>query len=95
MRKLTFAAVAVVVLATAGLAVARSLDNAKSIKALAGTFTATTVEPRGKDQTCTTSDGKTIVTKNARYRGAAVGDADLERVFLRLGSGRLIYSAKV
>lgn len=77
MRKLTFAAVAVVVLATAGLAVAKSLDNAKSIRTLAGTFTATTVEPRGKERTCTTSDGKTIVTKNARYRGTAAGDGAL------------------
>lgn len=77
MRKLTFAAVAVVVLATAGLAVARSLDDAKGIRSLAGTFTATTVEPRGRERTCTTSDGKTIVTKNARYRGTAGGDADL------------------
>lgn len=77
MRRLTFAAVAVVVLATAGLAVAKSLDNAKSIKTVAGTFAATTVEQRGKERTCKTSDGKTIVTKNARYRGTAAGDADL------------------
>jgi hypothetical protein len=77
MRRLTLGVAAMVVLATAGLAVAKGLADTKGIKTVAGTFTATTVEQRGKERTCRTTDGKTIVTKNARYRGTAAGDADL------------------
>ena len=64
-------------LATAGLAVAKGLEGTKSIKSVTGTFAATTVELTGKTKTCTTSDGKTLVTTKARYSGTATGDADL------------------
>lgn len=77
MRRLTFVAVGLVVLATGGIAVAKGLQGTKSIKSVSGTFAATTVELRGKTKTCTTSDGKTLVTTNARYSGTAAGDADL------------------
>ena len=77
MRRLTFVALGLVVLATAGLAVAKGLEGTKSIKSVTGTFAATTVEFRGNAKTCTTSDGKTLVTTNARYSGTAAGDADL------------------
>jgi hypothetical protein len=77
MRRLTFVAVGLVVLATAGLAVAKGLEGTKSIKSVTGTFAATTVELTGKTKTCMTSDGKTLVTTKARYSGTAAGDADL------------------
>ena len=77
MRRLTFLAVGLVVLATAGLAVARGLEATKSIKSVAGTFTAATVQPIGKATSCTTSDGKTLVTAKARYSGVAAGDGNL------------------
>jgi len=62
--------------ATTGLAVARGFDNGKSVKAVAGTFTAATV---GNTQTrsCTTVDGKAITSTNATYTGTASGDPDL------------------
>lgn len=77
MRRLTFVVVGLVVLATAGLAVAKGLGPTKSIKSVAGTFAAATVEPIGKATSCTTSDGKTLVTAKARYRGVAAGDGNL------------------
>ena len=77
MRRLTFMAVGLLVLATAGLAVGKGLEGTKSIKSVTGTFAATTVELTGKTKTCTTSDGKTLVTTKARYSGTATGDADL------------------
>jgi hypothetical protein len=77
MRKLTVAVIALVVLATAGLAVAKGLEKARSVTSVSGTFAAGTVEHRGKARTCTTSDGKTLVTTNARYTGTAAGDGAL------------------
>ena len=77
MRRLTFLAVGLVVLATAGLAVAKGLEATKSIKSVTGTFTAATVQPIGKVTSCTTSDGKTLVTAKARYSGVAAGDGNL------------------
>ena len=77
MRRLTFVAVGLIVLATAGLAVAKGLEGTKSIKSVTGTFAAATVEPIGKAKTCTTSDGKTLVTAKARYSGVAAGDGNL------------------
>ena len=77
MRRLTFLAVGLVVLATAGLAVAKGLEATKSIKSVTGTFTAATVQPIGKATSCTTSDGKTLVTAKARYSGVAAGDGNL------------------
>jgi hypothetical protein len=66
-----------VVLATAGLAVAKGLQTSKSIKSVTGTFSAATVKPIGKAKTYTTSDGKTLVTAKARYSGIAAGDGNL------------------
>ena len=77
MRRLTFVAVGLVVLATAGLAVAKGLEATKSIKSVTGTFTAATVQAIGKATSCTTSDGKTLVTAKARYSGVAAGDGNL------------------
>ncbi len=76
MRRLTFVAIGLVVLATAGLAVAKGLET-KSIRSVTGTFSAATVTPIGKAKTCTTSDGKTLVTAKARYSGVAAGDGNL------------------
>ena len=76
MRRLTFVVVGLVVLVTAGLAVAKGLET-KSIKSVTGTFTAATVTPIGKAKTCTTSDGKTLVTARVRYSGVAAGDGNL------------------
>ncbi|HET9289414.1 MAG TPA: hypothetical protein VFO26_17810 [Gaiella sp.] len=77
MRRLTFAAIALVVLATAGLAVAKAVGPTKSISSVTGTFTAVTVQQIGKPTSCTTSDGKTLVTAKARYSGVAAGDGNL------------------
>jgi hypothetical protein len=76
MRKLILMAAALCMLSITGLAVARGLNDSKSITAVAGTFTATTV---GNSQThsCTTADGKTITSTNATYTGTATGAADL------------------
>ena len=76
MRRLTFLVVGLVVLASAGLAVAKGLET-KSIKSVTGTFSAATVTPIGKAKTCTTSDGKTLVTARVRYSGVAAGDGNL------------------
>jgi hypothetical protein len=76
-RTLVVACVTTVALATTGFAVAKGLDdNAKSARALSGTFTATTPS-KVETRTCTTADGKTIVTTSGTYTGAAGGDADL------------------
>ena len=53
------------------------MEATKSIKSVTGTFTAATVQPIGKAKTCTTSDGKTLVTAKARYSGVAAGDGNL------------------
>ena len=76
MRKLILVTAGLLMLTVTGLAVAHGFDNAKSVKAVAGTFTATTV---GNSQTrsCTTADGKAITSTNATYTGTASGDADL------------------
>jgi hypothetical protein len=77
-RTLVVAVAAVVALAATGFAVAKGLDdgNNKSARALSGTFTATTPS-RVETRTCTTADGKTIVSTNGVYTGTASGDADL------------------
>jgi hypothetical protein len=77
MRRLTLVAIGLVVLATAGIAVAKELDKTKTITSVSGTFNAATVQARGKARTCTTTDGKTLVTTNARYTGTAAGDGAL------------------
>jgi hypothetical protein len=76
MRKLIFIAAGALVLTITGLALARGLDNAKSVRSVAGTFTATTVS-NSQMRSCTTADGKTIVSTNATYTGTAIGDPDL------------------
>ena len=63
-------------LTATGLAVARNLDSNTNVRAVAGTFAATTAS-RVDTKTCTTTDGKTLVTTNGTYTGAATGDPDL------------------
>jgi hypothetical protein len=75
-RTIAFAAATAVALVAAGLAVAHGLDSGASVRALAGTFDAKTAS-RLDTRTCTTADGKTIVTTTGVYTGAAAGDADL------------------
>ena len=69
MRRLTFVAIGLVVgllgndavaiglvvLTTAGIAVAKGLDNAKTVTSVSGTFDAATVQHRGKARTCTSA----------------------------------------
>ena len=75
-RTLAGAAAVVVALGAAGLAVAHGVDGGKSVKSVAGTFTATTAS-HVTQRTCTTSDGKTVVRTDGTYTGTAAGDADL------------------
>lgn len=76
MRKLILVAAGVAMLTTTGLALARGFDGAKSVRSVAGTFTATAAS-NSQTRTCTTADGKTIATTNATYTGTASGDPDL------------------
>jgi hypothetical protein len=76
-RMLVFAAAAVLALAATGFAVARGLDGSnKTVKAVSGTFAATTAS-KVETRTCTTADGKTLVTTNGTYTGTSSGDPDL------------------
>ena len=76
-RTLVLASTALVALLAASFAVAKGLDGgAKSAKAVAGTFTATTAS-RVATRTCTTADGKTLVSTSGVYTGTAAGDPDL------------------
>jgi hypothetical protein len=74
MRKMFIVAVGVFALATAGLAVGKGL-NGKTAKVVAGTFVATT-STHVETKTCTTPDGKTLVTSHGKYTGTSTGDAD-------------------
>jgi hypothetical protein len=74
-RTLMLVAASAVALTAASFAVAHG-DGAKTVKAVTGTFTATTAS-RVETRTCTTSDGKTLVITNGRYTGTSSGDADL------------------
>jgi hypothetical protein len=76
MRKYLILTVGVLALATAGMAVGQGLKATKAAKAVAGTFTATTVS-HVDTKTCTTTDGKTLVMSHDRYSGLSTGDADL------------------
>lgn len=77
MRKLMLFAVGLVALATAGIAVAHGIEGgAKSAKAVAGTFSATTAS-KTSTRSCTTTEGKTIEVSQGRWTGAATGDPDL------------------
>jgi hypothetical protein len=76
MRKVIIAIAGVAALVAAQLAVAVGLHNTNSVKAVAGTFTATNASWT-KTRTCTTTDGKTVAVTNGRYSGTASGDPDL------------------
>jgi hypothetical protein len=76
MRKYLILTVGVLALATAGIAVGQGLKSTKAAKAVAGTFTATTAS-HVETKTCTTTDGKTLVTSHGRYTGLSTGDPDL------------------
>ena len=75
MRRLLFAAAAVVALVATSVAVANGIGGAKTAKSVAGTFTASSANV--STRTCTTTDGKALAITNARYTGAATGDPDL------------------
>ncbi|HEV7134956.1 MAG TPA: hypothetical protein VGN27_14610 [Gaiellaceae bacterium] len=75
-RTFVLAATAVAALSAAAVAVGHGLDSAKSVKEVSGTFAATTVA-RTSSHTCTTADGKTIVTTDGMYTGTASGDPTL------------------
>jgi hypothetical protein len=75
MRKLTYMAALLVGLVATGYAVADGMEGAKSVSAVAGTFSAAGANTSSR--TCTTTDGKTIVVTDGRYTGQATGDADL------------------
>ena len=76
-RALVLTSTALVALVATGFAVGHGLEgNSKSARAVAGTFTATTAS-RVQTRTCTTTDGKTLVSTNGLYTGTATGDADL------------------
>ena len=77
MKRILAATVASAAALTAtGLAVARNLDSNPNVRAVAGTFTATTAS-RVDTKTCTTTDAKTLVTATGTYTGAGLGDPDL------------------
>jgi hypothetical protein len=73
---LALAAVTVAAFGAAGLAVAKGLNDSRTAHAVGGTFAATTAS-RVETRTCTTDDGKTLVTTTGTYTGASSGDADL------------------
>jgi hypothetical protein len=75
-RTFVLAATVVTALAATGLAIGKGLDGSANARAVTGTFTATTAS-RVETRTCTTTDGKTLVTTNGTYSGNAGGDADL------------------
>lgn len=77
MRTFVLVSACVVALAAAGIAVGRSFDgNTKSAKSVSATFTATTAS-KVDTRTCTTTDGKTLVSSTGTYTGTASGDPDL------------------
>jgi hypothetical protein len=75
-RTLALTAAVAAALTATGLAVARNLDSHTNVRAVAGSFTATTAS-RVDTKTCTTTDGKTLVTTTGTYTGTSTGDADL------------------
>lgn len=78
MKTLALVAVGLAALVTAGLAVARGMDDNKRVTAVSGTFAATTVTGKTDTRTCTTTDGKTIASTHASFTGtASSGTADL------------------
>jgi hypothetical protein len=75
-RTLILVGAAAAALATTGLAIGKGLDDNANMRALTGTFDATKAS-KIQTRTCTTTDGKTLVTTNGVYTGTAAGDADL------------------
>jgi hypothetical protein len=75
MRRVMLIAAGLASLVAAGIAVAAGLHDARSVKSVTGTFTATGAS--AATRTCKTSDGKTITVTNGRYTGTAAGDPDL------------------
>jgi hypothetical protein len=75
-RTLIGAAAAVAVLLTAAIAVAHGVDGGRSVKAVTGSFTATSAS-HVQQRSCTTSDNKTVVVTDGVYTGTASGDPDL------------------
>jgi hypothetical protein len=76
-KNLALALVGPLALAGASLAVAKGGPN-RSVSAVSGTFTATTVSGKRDTRTCTTTDGKTLATTRATYTGStASGSPDL------------------
>ena len=61
MRKLLLVGTGALGLTLAGLALAGTLNTAKSVRSVAGTFTATTVS-HSQTRSCTTVDNKTIAS---------------------------------
>lgn len=75
-RTLIVVATAATALAATGLAIAKGLDSNVNARAVSGSFAATSAS-KVQTRTCTTTDGKTLVTTNGVYTGTASGDADL------------------
>jgi len=76
-RTIALAVVTAAALAAASLAVAKGLDSNANVRALSGTFTATTAS-KLETRTCTTTDNKTLVRTSGVYTGTATSsDADL------------------
>jgi len=75
MRKSILAVAGLVAFAAASVAVAHGVDGARTARAVAGTFSATSSNVATR--TCTTTDGKTLTITNGKYTGMASGDADL------------------
>ena len=75
-RTFIVVATAATALAATGLAIAKGLDSNVNARAVSGTFAATSAS-KVQTRTCTTTDGKTLVTTNGVYTGTASGDADL------------------
>ncbi len=75
MRRLLFVVAGIAALVAASVAVAEGIGGAKSVKSVAGTFSATS--SKVSTRTCTTTDGKSLSISDARYTGAASGDPDL------------------
>jgi hypothetical protein len=76
-RRFVLGLIGLAALASAGLAVGKSLDQSRSVSAVSGTFTATTLNGKSLTSSCTTSDGKTITVTRATFTGTSTGAPDL------------------
>lgn len=75
MRKLVWLSITVVALVASGVAIAHGFDS-KSVKAVSGTFTATTAS-NVRTSTCTGTNNDTYVSSSGSYAGTASGDPTL------------------